>query len=647
VVTYEVVRNDAGQYSVWPAARPRPAGWHPVGVTGNREECLAQIEVRWTGAPETGDGGSYRAIHERIADGSAIAARCADLEINRVDLLATSRAWAQVLAGAGAGPEVPVAILVPRSVDALLGILAVVRAGSAYVPLSIEDNDERLLAILADCGNPLVVAADGLVARLSGYRGRVLGLDELRDRAAVGGPDRALPRVSPDNLAFIFYTSGTTGRPKGVEGTHRQLTNYALWCRDAFPHHPGEWTVWHASMSFLGSLTTIFTPLLAGWPIEIAPEGATVDDLMALLERVRVGLLKLTPTHVRMMLARGAGVRRTARMVMIASEPLVMTDEFAAWIRADPAASFVNAYGLTETHGCLFHRFGDEVPVGAGVPVGTPMPNVRVHVVDEDGAEVPAGKVGELLVGGDSIGRGYHGRPGLTADRWVPDRHGPPGARTLRTGDLAQLRPDGTVELVGRADRQVKVRGHRVEPGAVEHALRSDPAVLDALVLPRQRDGTTTLVAYVVPRAGTVPDPTALHRSLARRLPPPSVPGRIAVLPDFPMNANGKVDVSALPEPPPPVPDGGDRWTRYDRAVADAYAAALDLDAVGLHDDFFALGGDSLTAVHVALAVKDALRADVPVPVADRATVRGYAEVVAEYAGGAGVQIGSRSRFPG
>jgi hypothetical protein len=216
----------------------------------------------------------------------------------------------------------------------------------------------------------------------------------------------------------------------------------------------------------------------------------------------------------------------------------------------------------------------------------------------------------------------------------VPDRYGPPGSRALRTGDVARLRQDGAVELLGRVDRQVKVRGHRVEPGAVEHALRQRQDVLEALVLPVVRDGATGLVAYLIPRPGQHPTPGAVHRDLAQRLPAPSVPGRIAVLAEFPMNANGKVDVAALPDPAPvdadPGGPDGERWTRQDLVVAEAFATALGLPEVGLHDGFFDLGGDSLTAVAVAVAVGGRLGGEVPVPAADCATVRGYATMVAK-----------------
>jgi len=690
-VAFYAVRNGEGQYSVWPQHRELPVGWDPVAGPAPRAQCLAEIEARWTdmrpasvvAGPRGPDGrgsdgraasGSRAVtpvsprpgmsvltgpvapraavpIHRLIETaagipGSSIAMRCGGVTCTRTELFETCRAWAAVLAGEGCGPEVPVAVLIPRGVEALTAILAILRTGAAYVPLSCADPADRLAAILQDCGPPLVVAADDTVDLLLSYPGRVLRLSELRERAARSGsaPDGPAPALMADSLAFIIYTSGTTGQPKGVQGTHGQLTNYALWCRSAFPHHAEEWTVLHAPLSFLGSLTCIFTPLLAGWPIEIAPEGATVDDLIDLIASLPVGLLKLTPTHVRMMLARGADKRRSARQFMIGSEPLVVSADFAEWIRREPAAIFANHYGLTETHGCFCHWFGADVLPGESVPIGVPISNVRAHIVDEDGEDRPAGTIGELLIAGESIGRGYHAKPALTAERWIPDRHGAPGSRVLRTGDLARLRPDGTVEVVGRADRQVKVRGHRVEPGAVEHVLRSLPGVAEALVLPRSYDGATTMVAYLVPRPGAILDLRAIHRTASALLPLPSLPSRMAVLSQFPVNANGKLHVGALPEAGPMVAghdtgaagegtEASSGWTSHELIVADVFRSALGLEAMGLDDDFFDLGGDSLTAVAVAVAVGGRLgRDDIPAATPDCSSVRAYARVVAEAA---------------
>lgn len=668
-IGFHVVRNAEGQYSLWPVPLAEPAGWERVYGPASQAACLAEIEAQWTDtrpASVTAGGNSspcqaptpvpqetpvltpvlcgpaeprpelpvHLLIEAADLPSGAVAMRCGGRTRTRAELLRLARAWATVLAAEGCGPEIPVAVLIPRGLDAITAIFAVLWAGGAYLPLSAADPDDRLRAILGDCGQPLVLVADELAGRLSDYPGRLIRLSDLRGRAT----EASLPGASVpmDGLAFIVYTSGTSGRPKGVEGTHGQLTNYALWCQRTFRHQPGEWTVLSAPLAFLGSLTSIFTPLLAGWPIEIAPEGATVDDLLALLAGTRAGLLKLTPTHLRMMLARRAAGTSLARQYMVGSEPLIMTPELAGWLRAEPGAAFANHYGLTETHGCFCHWFGPDAPVGENVPIGIPIANVRAYIVGPDGNDVAPGEVGELLVAGASIGRGYHGNPMLTALRWLPDRYGGPGERALRTGDLARLRPDGLVEIIGRADRQVKVRGHRVEPAAVEHALRSLPGVAEALVLPSYEEGVTSLAAYLVPEPGARLEVAAVHRALSARLPEPSVPGLMAILATFPVNANGKLDVSALP-PPGPIEgtagDGDGQWDRFDLVVADSYREVLGVTSVGLADDFFALGGDSLRAVAVAVAIADRTGcADVPVPTPENGQVRHYSRIVAAVA---------------
>ncbi|MFD0258182.1 amino acid adenylation domain-containing protein [Kitasatospora indigofera] len=669
-VDFQVVANAAGQYSVWPSTRPCPPGWSDAGFAGPRQACLDEIDeidgidgidrrgqgrpgaaerppvaAAGTGprpAPEEGRSalyGPHRAVPDvpvteliraRELPADLVAAVCGEQRLTRGELFDTAAGWARVLTEEGCGREVPVGLLLPRGLDALTAIFAVLEAGGGYVPLSCDDPPARTEAVLRDCGARTVVTTDELAATLGPRAGRVLTLSELRARAA-GSTARPRPAAG-DDLAYVFYTSGTTGRPKGVEGTHRQLVNYALWCGPAFEHRPGEVTFLSASLFFLGSLTTIFTPLLEGRPIVVAPDGVTTDELLELTRGSAGGLLKITPTHLRMMTARGVPQDGPARQLMVGSEPLTFTPEIRAWLGGDRSRVMVNHYGLTETHGCFCHWLTGDEETGGRIPVGTPIDNVEAYLVDRDGELVGIGEVGELLVGGPSLGRGYRHRPALTAERWIPHPWGADGARLLRTGDLARLGADGVVTVLGRADRQVKIRGHRVEPAAVEEALRGLPGVGEALVLPRSADGTTALDAFVLRAAGAGagPDPVALREALETAFPPQWIPARMAVLDEFPVNANGKVDIAALPVPRPPVPvtaAGGpaERWSRLDRIVAEAFCDVLEVDDIGLADGFYDLGGDSLTSVRVAALVGRALGRDVPAPSADAATVRGYA----------------------
>ncbi|WP_169317214.1 amino acid adenylation domain-containing protein [Actinacidiphila oryziradicis] len=668
-VDFQVVRNSAGQYSVWPMTRPRPAGWAAAGFTGPQQACFEEIDRTWqNGAraevrrPATEDRGAgpepaadrsaLRGPRRAVPDGSVTAlirardlpadrtaALCGSERLTRGELFETAAGWARVLTEEGCGREVPVALLLPRGLDALTAIIAVLEAGGAYVPMSCDDPDERIRAVLQDCGARIVVTTDELAGTLGPHADVVLSLSDLRARAK--DSTAHLRPAAGDDLAYVFYTSGTTGRPKGVEGTHRQLVNYALWCGTAFAHQPEEVTFLSASLFFLGSLTTIFTPLLEGWPIVVAPDGVTTDGLLDLSKRTAGGLLKVTPTHIRMMTARGVPQDGLARQLMVGSEQLTFSRELREWMGGDRRRVVVNHYGLTETHGCFCHWLTGDEELGSRIPVGTPIDNVEAYLVDRDGALVAVGEVGELLVGGPSLGRGYRHLPALTGQRWVPHPWGTDGERLLRTGDLARLGPDGVVTVLGRADRQVKIRGHRVEPAAVEDALRGLPDVKEALVLPRAADGTMALDAFVIREVGAVagPDPAALREALEAAFPPQWIPARMAVLDEFPVNANGKVDTGRLPVPRPPLPvtvpgPQVDRWSRLDRIVAGVFCDVLEIDDIGLLDSFYDLGGDSLASVAVAARMGQALGRDVPAPSADAATVRAYARRIGSAAAG-------------
>ncbi|MFC7038392.1 AMP-binding protein [Nonomuraea rubra] len=472
-VTFQVVINARGRQSVWPVTSPLPPGWSAKGFAGSRRACLEEIDARWQEPPldggwQSGAGGgratgasALRGPLRAVPDTSItaliraqdlprdrLAARCGTERVTRGELLDAAAAWARVLVEAGCGPEVPVAVLLPRGVEALIAIVAVLEAGGAYVPLSCDDPPQRLQAILADWVAAATVTTVELAEQVRGHGGTVLTLSALKERAA--SATAAPRRSSAASLACVFYPSS---EPAGVECTHRQLVNHALWCRAAFAHHPGEVTFLSAPLFLPGSLTMIFAPLLAGWPVVIAPDGATAGALLELSRTAPGGLLELTPAHVGVMTARGVPDSGLARQLIVGGEPLTFGPELRAWMRADPDRVVVSHYGPAEAHGCFCHWLtGGEEP-GSRVPAGRPIDNVEAYLVDRDCALVGVGEVGELLVGGPSIGRGYRDRPMLTAERWIPHPWGD-GATLLRTGDLARLEPDGVVTVLGRADRQ-------------------------------------------------------------------------------------------------------------------------------------------------------------------------------------------------
>ena len=405
---HQVVVNEEDQYSLWPTDRPVPGGWTTV-FAGPTEECLTHIAAHWTDlrpaslrttgvapspdrrrGPATVDAARSVATGPRhpidqvplhvlidealAADPGRIAVRWAGVEVTAGDLLARVRHTARVLRAHGAGPETPVAVLLPRSVDAVVAILAVLAAGSAYLPLSVHDPADRRARILADAGDPvLLTGPEHRGFAPAGYPAAVLDVSALPD-APDGDDGDGGCRV--ENLAFIMYTSGTSGAPKGVLGTHRQLVNYVRWCAGEFAFQPQERAVLHAPLYFVGSVMTLFTALVAGWELEVAPEPVAFDDLIALTAAAPCGFLKLTPSHVRAMTALG-GVDDVARQVMIGSEPLYLTPEFDRWISNSPKSGFGNHYGMSETVGATWYWIGADRTVGDGCRSARPSPTPR------------------------------------------------------------------------------------------------------------------------------------------------------------------------------------------------------------------------------------------------------------------------------
>ncbi|MGO4417577.1 condensation domain-containing protein, partial [Streptomyces sp. MCAF7] len=442
----------------------------------------------------------------------------------------------------------------------------------------------------------------------------------------VDDAERGAP-IRPADRAYVIYTSGSTGRPKGVAVEHRTVDNYLAFARAAYPGLATQALV-HSPPSFDLTVTGIFGPLTSGGLVRVvdlddfdAPPGAEGDG---------PAFVKATPSHLPVLVASDAWYSPTGELV-IGGEQLT-GEALAAWRARHPQVTVVNEYGPTEaTVGCVEHRLepGDPLPRGA-VPIGRPVPGARIYVLDPWLRPVPAGIPGELYIGGEVLARGYVGRPGLTAGRFVADPFGAPGGRMYRTGDIAWWRPDGSVVYGGRADDQVKVRGYRIELGEIEAVVGSDPAVAQVAAAVREdRPGAPRLVAYVVAAPGRDAEPAALAERIAAKLPAYMLPSAFVTLPALPLSPNGKVDRAALPEPDPAEPTTPPRQaagetgaTRPDpearagaraRAEQDAvatltglFAQVLGADKVGASDDFFSLGGDSITVIQLVARAREA-----------------------------------------
>ncbi|WP_173915161.1 non-ribosomal peptide synthetase, partial [Streptomyces barkulensis] len=555
----------------------------------------------------------------------APAVRDGDLEVTYAELNARANRLARLLAARGAGPETTVAVLLPRGVELITALVAVQKAGAAYVPMDTGLPTERIAHMLDDAGPALVVTLAGTREALPAGPVPVLCLDAPDTGTALAGLDAADRRVPAGerNPAYVVYTSGSTGTPKGVVIEQRSLAAFLV--RSAARYRGAAGTaLLHGSPAFDLTVTTLFTPLIAGGRIVVADLDAAEDDAPD-----RPDLLKVTPSHLAFLDGIASWAAPTADLV-VGGEQLTAA-RLARLRRARPGTRVYNDYGPTEaTVSCADFVLepGAEPPADI-VPIGRPLAGHRLFVLDAALQPVPIGVPGELYIAGVGLARGYLGRPGMTAERFVAcpfGEPGKPGERMYRTGDLARRRPDGNLEYLGRTDEQVKVRGFRIEPGEIEAALLERPEVGRAAVVLREE----RLVAYVeVPPAAF--DEAALRERLVARLPRYMVPSAIVRLDGLPLAPGGKLDHKALPQPPAPADKDphGHRAPRdaWERVLCEAFGEVLGVARVGADDDFFMLGGDSIGSIQLVgrvrrvggrITVRDVFERRTPAALADR-----------------------------
>ncbi|GAA4897699.1 amino acid adenylation domain-containing protein [Stackebrandtia albiflava] len=556
----------------------------------------------------------HRLIEERArAVPDAVAVRYGDEEWTYRELNARANQLAHRLREGGAGPGDLVAVCLEHSPDAVISLLAVLKAGAAFVPLDPSYPMARLEFMLADTEAPVVITTCDIARGLPATGADVITLDTEWPRLREVSTDDPPATAGPADLAYVIYTSGSTGRPKGVMLEHHGVVNYLHWCDTAYPARGDVGTFLYSSITFDLTITALFLPLIQGGSIAIpvpAP-GATAFQATVerLLEGVEVGFLKATPSHLELLvtLAEQGGNRLRIHSIVAGGEEL--TSALARRIIAvsDVDVTITNEYGATE---------GSVANVMSATTIRTPLDrkavhcgraiqNTKVYIVDEYDRPVPPGVPGEALLGGVCVARGYHRRPDLTSRRFTPDPFGP--GRVYRTGDLAVWLPDGHLEFVGRIDDQVKLRGYRIELGEIEAALRDRPGVTAAAVVVRQDSpGEKRLVGYVT---GTdAPDTTTLHAALTRRLPEYMVPTALVRLDSLPLTPNGKVDTKALPAPKGALERPGDDHepptTPAEIAIAQIWGELLRVERVGVHDNFFELGGDSILSIQVIARAK-------------------------------------------
>jgi amino acid adenylation domain-containing protein len=558
-------------------------------------------------------------VHALVAEQAAatpgaVALRLGDATLTYAELQAAANRLAWRLRALGVGPEATVAVALDRSFELVVALLGVLGAGAAYLPLERGLPRERLAFLLGDARPAAVVGTAGSLAALPLPAGLpVVAVDGDRDRDALAAlPATAPPAAAdPDNPAYVLYTSGSTGRPKGVVVPHRAVCNRLRWGQRAYRLTAADRLLQKTPAGFDVSVPEFFWPLMVGATMVLAPPGLHRDPagICRLIADQAVTVVHFVPSMLELVAAEpGLAACGSVRLLLCSGEalPAALGRTVAASL---PGARVQNMYGPTETTVEVSARPAvTDLPLPT-VPLGRPIDNVRLHVVDAALRPVPDGEPGELLVGGLCLARGYLGRPGLTAERFVPDPFGPPGGRLYRTGDLVRRLPDGDLQFLGRDDGQVKVRGVRVELGEVEAAVAAHPAVARAAAAVHPGPGGARLVAYAVPADGRPPDPAALREHVAARLPAVMVPAAFVAVEALPLTANGKLDRRALPAPPPVAagaPAGAPR-TPTEALLAGIWAELLGVGGVGADDDLFALGAHSLLAARFLARVRQRL----------------------------------------
>ncbi|WP_369986955.1 amino acid adenylation domain-containing protein [Pseudomonas xanthosomatis] len=603
-----------------------------------------QLQHQWSGVDglHVSDQYSLKALIEaqveRSPDAVALIHEGQQLSYRQMNTQA-NRLAARLLA-AGVGPEQRVGIAVARGLDMVIAVLAVLKSGAAYVPMDPQYPRERLQCMIEDAGLACLLSQPALRGQLPDCG--TLAVLELEPLAtAAQDPGNPAQRSLPGNLAYVMFTSGSTGRPKGVAITQAALAAHVQVCIDFFGLVPADRVLQFATFNFDGFVEQLFPPLICGAAVLLrGNEIWSSEQFHQALVTQGVTVADLTTAYWAMLAKDFAAQPRASygglRQVHAGGEAMA-ADALAAWQAAGlQGVRLLNTYGPTEAtvtvsaHDCAAAR-----PARGNPPIGQVLAGRSLYVVDGHGGLAPVGVVGELLIGGELLARGYFQRPDLSAWRFVPDPFGAPGARLYRTGDLVRRLANGDIEYVGRTDHQIKLRGFRIELGEIEARLAEHPAVREALVVPVQGAAGLQLVGYLVARQMPGDDPGPWLREvqawLKTRLPDYMVPAQLMVLAAMPLSPNGKLDRRALPAPDP-------QWlashylaprSELEQRIAGIWQALLGVPQVGLNDNFFELGGHSLLATQVMARVQVELGANIPLSLLfQESTLEGFAQAV-------------------
>ncbi len=522
------------------------------------------------------------------------------------ELNARANQFARRLQSLGVGPEVRVAVRLERSLDMVVSLLAILKAGGAYVPIEVNYPDQRASFILNNCGALMLLTNASLRGSITAERCSVICLDGDGFKIVAEDDSNLVGRASAENLAYVIYTSGSTGHPKGVLGTHRASINRFNWMWRMFPFQEGEVCCQKTGLSFVDSIWEIFGALLAGVPLVLLGDEVVKDPqrFVVALEKNGISRLVLVPTLLRVLVESGYPLaERLSGLKFCFSSGETLPLELARSFRKQlPGCRLINLYGSSEVAADVsYHEVGD--PLDSRVPIGRPLANTQIFILDVNMQPQPVGIPGEVYVGGAGLARGYLNNPELTAEKFVPSPFShEPGARFFKTGDIGRFLSDGNIEYYGRRDHQIKIRGFRIELGEIEEVLARHPAVQQSIVTVDENEGHARLLAYVVlHKSGQ--DAAGLRAYLRQELPEYMLPAAFVILDQFPLTSTGKIDRRSLPLPSDARQqlDGPYQGARTDveKIIGSVWEDALGVQNVGTTDNFFDLGGHSLLLVKV------------------------------------------------
>ena len=557
------------------------------------------------------------------------------------ELNARANQLAHYLRKMGVGPDVPVGICIERSLEMVVGVLGILKAGGAYVPLDPSYPKERVTFMLENAGAPVLVTKLKMIDRLPDWDKRAVYMDSEWTTIAQESQENPASLTLAENLCYVIHTSGSTGKPKGVAMCHHALTNMIFWQLENFDATVGLKTLQFASLSFDVSFQEMFSTWCSGGELLLIPEEARLDaaQLIELLKAEDVGRLFLPFVALQQLaeVAESQGATLSnLREIITAGEQLQISRPVASFFERLTNCALHNHYGPSESHAVTAYKLtGSPSTWGALPPVGRPIANTQIYLLDAEFQPVPIGIAGELYIGGDALARGYINRPEMTAERFTPDPFSQrPGARLYKTGDLARYLSDGNIEFLGRNDQQVKIRGYRVELGEIEAVLSHCPGVRNAVVFMRDMEGgDKRLVAYLTVNLEQPPAISDLKNYLKKSLPDYMAPSSFVMLEEFPLTPSGKVDRRALPAPDHTGAGLDERFiaprTPVEELLAGIWMDVLRAEQVGINDSFFELGGHSLLATQVISRVRSTFQIEMPLrALFETPTVAGLAETI-------------------